>query len=47
MGCPLPGCVREVTDEPAFSGGRLAQLSVEDARVWVHDVLRRAQEDKR
>jgi hypothetical protein len=45
-GCPLPGCVREVTAEPAFTGGRLAQLAAREARAWVETVLARAQEDE-
>jgi CYTH domain-containing protein len=48
-GRPLPGCVREVTAEANFGGGRLAQLGPEEARAWVQDVLagadRRTEDD--
>lgn len=36
--CPLPGCVREVTDEPAFSGGQLARLGAEEAPRWLASI---------
>jgi hypothetical protein len=39
--CPLPGCLREVTAEPAFSGGRLVQLRAEEAGQWLDNLLAR------
>lgn len=44
-GCPLPDCVREVTAEPAFGGGRLAQLGPAEARAWVRVVVAGAKEN--
>lgn len=37
--CRLPGCLREVTAEPAFSGGQLVRLQPEEARQWLDDLL--------
>jgi CYTH domain-containing protein len=45
-GCPLPDCVRDVTAEPAFTGGQMVQLSPEEARAWVGTILARQQEDE-
>jgi CYTH domain-containing protein len=45
--CPLPGCLREVTANPAFQGGQLAQLSPEECRRWLAAILGREEEGGR
>lgn len=45
--CPLPGCLREVTANPAFQGGQLAQLSPEECRRWLGAILGREEEGGR
>lgn len=33
--CALPDCIREVTAEPAFTGGQLVQLMADSFRDWL------------
>ncbi|MDT8307484.1 MAG: hypothetical protein RRC07_16245 [Anaerolineae bacterium] len=33
--CPLPDCIREVTADPSFTGGALAELTAETFQSWL------------